>query len=234
MADAQNDANKTDPDAAKLAMMGQLSLFIDMLLIVGCLYLLVSDISQATSGMPEFEPRGGAFLVNLSASFALLHRSIALWKRYAVATVAPRPARINVWLIAVLLLLPLSLASGVELLIHRGHRAQLDTLVENITLITENALDSDGVVRVDHLRALGGPYLQRLNVRTDTGDFRLSAQVPSLGAEGFTAHFSSAQQIWHLESAGSAAPASLVFDSRGAMLECNLAGAQLNCKESAL
>jgi len=233
MADAENDSSKTDPDAAKLAMMSQLSLFVDLLLIVGCLYLLVSDITQAASGMPEFEPRGGAFLVNLSATFALLHRTMALYKRFAAAKVSQRPARINVWLIVVLLLLPLSLASGVELLVHRGHRAQLNTLVESITSITSNALNSDGVVRADHLHALGGPYLQRLNVRTDNGGFVLSAQVPSLGVDGFTAHYSSTQQIWYLESAGSAPPGSLVFDARGAMLECNLAGTQLNCKENA-
>ncbi|MFT5448428.1 MAG: hypothetical protein ACI9DC_003612 [Gammaproteobacteria bacterium] len=234
MADAENDPNKVDPDAAKLAMMSQLSLFVDMLLIVGCLYLLVSDITQAVSGMPEFEPRGGAFLVNLSATFALLHRSLALWKRFAASTVTPRPARINVWLIVVLLMLPLSLASGVELLVQHGHRAQLNTLVENITSMTKNALDSNGVVRADHLHALGGPYLLRLNVRTDNGDFLLSAQVPSLGADGLMAHYSSTQRIWHLESFGSTPPASLVFDARGAMLECNLSGTLLNCKENAL
>jgi hypothetical protein len=230
MTDPEKDLPAADPDAAKLAVMGQLSLFIDVLLIGGCLYLLVSDIMQAVSGTPAFETRGGAFLVNLSATFALLHRSMALWKRYAVRSAGPGPARIKVWLIVVLLALPLLSASAVELLVQRAHRAQLDALAGSIATTTAAALASDGEVRASHLQNLRGPYLQKLTVRTDNATFSLVAQVPWFGEQGFTAHYSSTQRNWHLDASGSQPPASLSFDDQGPTLVCAFAESQLNCE----
>ena len=227
MTDSEKNSPASDPDAAKLAVMRQLSLTIDVLLIIGCLYLLVSDITQAVSGTPEFEARGGAFLVNMSATFALLHRSMALWKRFVAPP--PGPARIKVWLIVALLALPLLSASAVELLVQRAHRAQLDELAGLIRTTTADALASDGVVRTSHLRNLRGPYLQKLTVRTDNATFLLVAQVPWFGGQGFTAHYSSTQGNWQLVTSGSQPPPSLSFDARGPTLICAPAESQLNC-----
>lgn len=229
MTDPEKDLPAADADAAKLAMMSQFSLFVDVLLILGCVYLLVSDIMQAVGGTPAFETRGGAFLVNLSAIFALLHRSMALWKRYAAPPPGQQPARIKVWLIVVLLVLPLLSASAVELLVQRAHRAQLDALATDIATTTAAALASDGVVNASHLQNLHGPYLRKLTVRKDNAAFLLVAQVPWFGEHGFTAHYSSTQRNWLLDAAGSQPPAALAFDAQGPVLVCEYVESRLSC-----
>ncbi len=208
----------TDRDAAKLAIMGQVSLFVDVLLICGCVYLLTSDAMSALSGMPEFANRGGAFLVNLSATFALVHRSMALVQRFSAASSMATWALVVKWV--VLLLVPLGVAAVIERSVQAGHRAQLDKLVEDITARATNAIANNAQVRASDMHGLQGPSLSGLTLRSDTGDFVLHAQVPAFDADGYSARFSSTERHWHLQPLGSPVQGELPFDANGPVLDC--------------
>jgi len=229
MADAQGKQHDTKSDAAKLALMRRISLIIDILLIGGCIYLLVDDTVNALHGAPQFTARGVAFLVNLSASFALVYRSMALLQRFRPASPARKWVGVLKWLLV--LVVPVFVAFQIERLVHAGHRAQLDALVVDISSRTANAIMTNVRVRVADLDTLQGPYLRELRVRTDTGAFMLRAWVPGLDIDGYAARYSSGERVWHLQPDDSPARTAPVFDTNGPVLVCRSDNQQLNCED---
>jgi hypothetical protein len=230
MTDAPNVPRPAGGDAAKLMIVQRISLIVDVLLICGCTYLLVGDILQALSAMLEFASRGGAFLVNLTASFALLQRSMSLLRRFSLVSAGRTAGGVNVWTITLMLALPLLTASALELLVHGAHRTQLETLVEAIAARSSTALATKGQVSAADLATLRGPYLQALTVRTDSGAFLLKARIPALDAAGFAARYSSTEGEWYIDPYDSAAQTSPLFDARGPTLTCKTVNEQLSCE----
>jgi hypothetical protein len=233
MTEAKNEHPVLQGDAAKLAIMRQLSLAIDVLLIGGCVYLLASDVTNALAGTTEVSTRGGAFLVNLSATFALLHRGMALLRRFRPVSPARKSAGVNRWSLALVLLLPLFVASMIERSVHIGHRARLDALVADISTRTARAITINATVRAADLAALRGPYLQALTVRTDSGAFLLSARVPALDADGYLARYSSTEKVWYLDPYGVEPETAPVFDANGPRLVCRLDSQAFRCEQHA-
>jgi hypothetical protein len=217
-------------DAAKLMIVQRSSLFIDVLLICGCAYILAGDVVQALSDKPEFALRGWAFLLNLTAAFALLQRSMVLLRRFSRAPVPAATQGANKWSVALVVVLPLLVASAIELVVHGGHRAQLSTLVATISALTANALTSNPQVRATDLLTLRGPYLQELKVRMDSGAFLLKARVPALDSDGWAARYSSTERVWYYDPYESATHASPLFDARGPTLVCAFAEQGFSCE----
>ena len=234
MTDRQGEQHVVESDAAKLIVMRRISLIIDVLLICGCVYLLASDIMKALSGTPAVTSRGGAFPVNLSATFALVHRSMALIRKFSPVASVRESAGVNKWSLALVLVLPLLVASSIELLVHAGHRAQLDVLVTEISSRTARATTSNAQVRAADLVTLQGPYLQTLTVRTDTGEFLLQARVPAFDADGFAARYSSTERNWYLDPYGASPETVPVFDVNGPVLVCRVDNQNLNCERQQL
>ncbi|MFT5173075.1 MAG: hypothetical protein ACI8W7_001243 [Gammaproteobacteria bacterium] len=217
-------------DAAKLMNVQRTSLFIDVLLICGCAYILVGDVVQALSDKPEFALRGWAFLLNLTAAFALLQRSLVLLRRFSRAAAPAATQGVNKWSVAFTVVLPLLVASGIELVVHGGHRAQLSTLVATISALTANALTNNPQVRAADLLTLRGPYLQELKVRMDSGAFLLKARVPAFDSDGLAARYSSTERVWYLDPYTSETQTSPRFDARGPTLVCALVEQRLSCE----
>lgn len=228
MADAQDQQDPTDSDTAKLAIMRRISLVVDVLLICGCGYLLARDISNALYGTPEFVVRGGAFLVNLSATFALVHRSMALLQRFWPRSPARKWVGILKWI--AVFVLPLLAALQIEHLTWLGHRAQLDALVEDISSRAASALTAHALVRAEDLAAVRGPYLRELTVRADTGAFLLHTWVPGLGIDGDAVRYSSTEGVWYRDPYDAAAQTAPLFDAMGPLLVCRADNQQLQCE----
>ena len=228
MADAQHEQNLSESNAAKLKLVGRISLIVDVLLISGCAYLLADDILEVLGGKPEFATRGGAFLVNLSATFALVYRFMVLIQRFWPTPFTGTGVVVLKGLVAVLI--PLFVALRIEMLVYGGHRAQLDALAAEISTRTASAIATNGSVRAPDLLTLGGPYLQQLTVRVDTGAFLLSARMPGFDSEGYAARYSSGEGVWHLDPYASSPQTSPAFDANGQLLLCRLQDNSFNCE----
>ena len=217
------------PDAqaenAKLAKMNQLSLFIDVLLIAGCGYLLFSDLNEVMSAVPAFETRGIRFMLNLTACFALVYRGMMLIQRLLPATRGRRSTLVLKWLL--LLGLPIAVAGQIERMVYHGHMQQLDQMVLALRPVIERSLQSKRALQQSELQSIdaasgGHPYLHKISLRSDTGAYALTAQIPWLSVDPLIGLYLSTQDDWQINPPASA-------DSEAAQMpDCFAAGASVS------
>jgi hypothetical protein len=195
------------PDAVKLARMRLLSLIIDIALIGGCAYLLAADINAALGDAPAYTSRGVRFMLNLTATFAIVYRGMMLAQRLLPEPQARarRPILILKWVLV--LSLPILVGAQIERMTYQAHLRQLDRTVIAVAPIIQHAINAHRPLQASDLQALDramgaspyrNPYLVKVFARTDTGVFLLTAQVPWLGVDPLIGNYLSSQGVWQI------------------------------------
>jgi len=199
----------------------------DLALVAVCGWFLWHDWSQAQAGQVGMQPRTWTFMLNLTCTFVLAHRGLALVQRGVAGGDVVRGLGVLKWLLAIVL--PLVVAVHIEREVQRAHREQVDALAAAIAARAHDALRAHGRVDARDLSAIDSPYLRALTVRTDTGAFLLEVRLPAFGAGGYTGRWSSTERRWHIHHADPGPETEPEFDAAGPTLDCRPGEEGLQC-----
>ncbi len=215
------------PDPERLRRLARLRLITDAVLVGVCAFVLARETGDALSHQVSHGMRAGAFLLNLTAAFVVVHRGFALVQRTLPAERTRRALGAAKWVLA--LVVPFIAAGWLERLTHQAHRANIDALAETVAARTTRAVAGGGTVSPADLEGLGGPYLKSLTVRRDTGEFLLEVSLPALDTDGYTGRYASTEARWRIHHNDEEAVATPTFDSTGPLLTCTREANSLRC-----
>jgi len=200
----------------------------DVALVGVCGWFLASDYAAVQSGEVAFQARSWTFMLNLTCTFVLAHRALALAQRGVHDAPVRRGLGVLKWLAA--LGLPLLVATWLEHEVQQVHRANIEALAADIATRTKRAVHEQGHVTRDDLATVASPYLSSLTVRTDTGEFLLQVTLPGVDIDGFAGVWASTEGRWHIHASDAPPERPPAFDASGPLLACNPAGAGLTCQ----
>ena len=216
-----DDGSEASPRPTHVAVIADLALF------GVCAWFLWRDFAAAQAGQVAFQARPWTFMLNLSATFVVAHRGIALVQRTVNDVSLRRGLGVFKWLAA--LGLPLIVATGLERQVQQVHRTNIDMLAADLATRTQRAIHERGQVEPADLAPVESPYIAALSVRADTGEFLLQVRIPGLDIDGYTGFRASTEDRWHIHSAD-APERPPAFDTSGPILACNPSDAGLSCQ----
>jgi hypothetical protein len=226
MAEPPDDSHGESP-RAPATRPAQAAWVADLTLIGVCAWFLWRDFATAQAGQVIFQARPWTFMLNLTATFVVAHRGVALIQRGVNDPQARRVLGVIKWLAA--FGLPLLVATGLERQVQQVHRANVDLLAADLAARTQRAIHERGQVEPADLSPVKSPYLAALSVRADTGEFLLQVRIPGLDIDGYTGFRASTEDRWHIHSAD-APQRPPAFDTSGPILACNPSDAGLTCQ----
>lgn len=198
----------------------------DLMLVAVCAWFLWSDVAAVRAGEVSTQSRTWTFMLNITCIFVLVHRGMGLLQS-SLRGATRRGVSIAKWVLAIVL--PLLAATGIERQVHQAHRVKLDALAADLVARVRASIAENGAVTAVALSSLRSPYLKSLSVRTDTGAFAIEAMVPAIGADGYTARYSSNDPRWRLDAVdGETSPATGTI--AGSALSCAPSDAGLRCR----
>ncbi len=217
----------TAPDPDRLRRLARMRLLSDGLLVAVCAWLLVRDAGSALSLQVEPKARGFTFLLNLTATFVVVHRGVSLLQRL-MPQARHRAVGIAKWVLA--LTLPVLVAGQLERMTHAGHRALLDGVAREVAARIAKARAAGREVGPADLEGLGTAYRVELSVHREAGTFVLDARVPALDADGYTARYSSTDRRWQLLGTDEQGTASQRAGVNGEVLYCQARDGTTTCR----
>ena len=200
----------------------------DVVLVGVCAWFLASDYLASQAGDVAFQARTWTFMLNITCTFVLAHRGIALAQRGVHDAPVRRGLGVLKWLAA--FGLPLLVATYLEREAQGAHRANIEALAADIAARTKRAIHENGHVAREDLATVQSPYLSSLTVRTDTGAFLLQVSLPGLDIDGYSGVYASTEGRWHVHGADDPPERPPAFDAAGPALACNPVGSGLVCQ----
>lgn len=200
----------------------------DVLLVGVCAWFLGRDYAAALAGEVAFQARTWTFMLNLTCTFVLAHRGVALLQRGVHDPALRRALGVVKWLAA--LVLPLLVATHLEREVQHAHRRNIEALATDIAARTQRAVHEQGHVAPADLASVQSPYLSSLSVRTDTGEFLLQVSIPGVDIDGYSGVWASTEGRWHIHRSDAPPEQPPAFDASGPILACNPGGDSLTCQ----
>lgn len=228
MSQPEGPAPEPDEDARKALRRATISFVAEVALLGVCGYVLARDANAALTGDVRTSMRIGAFLLNLTAAFVLVHRAMATVQRYMPDPRAKRAVGLLKWVMV--LIMPLLVAFYLEQLTYKAHREHVDTLAAEVSARTARALAAQRDVAVADLQDLAGPYLRKLSVRPDTGAFLLEVALPGLDVDGYIGRYASPEGHWQIQHRDEAPAQEPEFLRLGPLLVCTRDDSATHCE----
>ena len=125
---------------------------------------------------------------------------------------------------------PIAVAGHLERETQIAHKAKLDRYVGTVSQTINAARAGGGTLTVADVQSLASPYLTRLTVRTDTGEFLVQIALPAVDIDGYTGLYGSSEGRWHINHNDLEAGPGPPFDATGPTIVCTPAEARLTCR----
>lgn len=200
----------------------------DVVLVAVCAWLLWSDWSEAVAGDVPVQMRTWTFMLNITCVFVILHRGMATLRRMVANPRTQRLLGPVKW--GLVIVVPIAVAGQIEREVQLAHKARLDAWVASVDAATRDAMTRKGRVEPGDVASLDTPYLVKLTVRSDTGEYLLEVSVPALDIDGYTGLYASGERRWHIHHNDLEPETAPQFDASGPTFVCRRDSPALACE----